>query len=325
MTVSSYDLCLTWNWEYDADFVRLLDRACQSRGLSLLQITPGNLADMVQSLVNEEIAFKTFFDRAADADARFIPIVQWACCHAVHHINPHELACRAWDKVAMHQAISVDMETPFTLILPSYDEQPLLPAIDLASVGQRFIIKPAYGGGGDGVVIEATSLNQVVVARQEFPSQKYLLQAHVTPAQLGSRMAWFRVVYCAGKAYPCWWDNVTHIYVPVISDEEICYHLGPLRRITSSIARLCRLELFSTEITLTPEGRFVIVDYVNDPIDLRLQSKAFDGVPDDIVRDIVECLAELVLSHSSPSEGQDFIRSITPSITGSAPKLAGAG
>jgi hypothetical protein len=50
-------------------------------------------------------------------------------------------------------------------------------------------------------------------------------------------------------------------------------------------------------MTLTPDGRFVIVDYVNDPIDLRLQSKTFDGVPDDIVRDITETLAEFVLIH----------------------------
>jgi hypothetical protein len=61
--------------------------------------------------------------------------------------------------------------------------------------------------------------------------------------------------------------------------------------------------LFSTEITLTPDGRFVIVDYVNDPIDLRLQSKAFDGVPNDIVRDITERLAEFVLTHCPPLVG----------------------
>jgi hypothetical protein len=58
--------------------------------------------------------------------------------------------------------------------------------------------------------------------------------------------------------------------------------------------------LFSTEITLTPDGRFVIVDYVNDPIDLRLQSKALDGVPNDIVLDITDRLAEFVLTHNSP-------------------------
>jgi len=296
--MNRYDLCLTWNWEYDADFVELLDLACKSRGLSLLQITPENLEEMIQSLGKEEITFRTFFDRAADADLRFIPFVEWAGRHPVHHINSHASACRAWDKVAMHQAVSPHTDTPFTLILPSYDEQPVLSEIDLASLGERFIIKPAYGGGGDGVITEATSLDQVLAARQQFPSQRYLLQAHVIPARLGSQMAWFRVIYCTGKVYPCWWDSSTHIYAPVLSDEETRYDLRPLRTITSSIARLCGLELFSTEISLTPDGRFVTIDYVNDPIDLRLQSKAFDGVPDDIVRDITERLAELVLTHS---------------------------
>jgi len=293
----NYDLCLTWNWEYDADFVKLLDLACESHGLSLLQITPENLLDTIRSLANKEITFKIFFDRASDTDPRFVPVVQWACNHAVHYINPHELACRAWDKVAMHQAMSASMDTPFTIVLPSYDEQPLLPAIDLASLGDGFTIKPALGGGGDGVITEATSLSQVLGARQEFPSQRYLLQAQIIPARLGPRMAWFRVTYCVGKVYPCWWDNCTHIYSPVTSDEANSYNLSPLHSMTSSIAQICGLELFSTEITLTPDGRFVIVDYVNDPIDLRLQSKTFDGVPNDIVRDITERLAEFVLTH----------------------------
>jgi len=299
----SYNLCLTWNWEYDADFVKLLDLACQSHGLSLLQITPENLSDTMRSLANKEITFQIFFDRASDTDPRFIPVVQWACNHAVHYINPQELAYRSWDKVAMHQAISASMDTPFTIVLPSYDEQPLLPAIDLASLGDGFTIKPALGGGGDGVITEATSLSQVLVARQEFPSQRYLLQAQIIPARLGPRMAWFRVMYCVGKVYPCWWDNCTHIYAPVTSDEANSYNLSLLHSITSSIAQICGLELFSTEITLTPEGRFIIVDYVNDPIDLRLQSKTFDGVPDDIVRDITERLAEFVLIHHTPSRG----------------------
>jgi hypothetical protein len=241
------------------------------------------------------MTFQVFFDRASDSDTRFLPVVQLARSHVIHQINSHELARRAWDKVAMHQAISVHMDTPFTIILPSYDEQPLLPSIDLASLGMSFIIKPAYGGGGEGVITEATSLNQVLVARQEYSSQKYLLQAHVIPTRLGPRMAWFRVIYCLGKVYPCWWDNCTHIYTPVTSDEEICYNLGLLRSLTFSIARICGLDLFSSEITLTRDGRFVIVDYVNDPIDLRLQSKTFDGVPDDIVRDITNRLADLAL------------------------------
>jgi glutathione synthase/RimK-type ligase-like ATP-grasp enzyme len=257
---------------------------------------------MMQSITDKEIVFHVFFDRASDTDARFIPVAQWACHHVIHHINFHKLAYRAWDKVAMHQLISASMDTPFTLTLPSYDEQPLLSEIDLSSLGERFTIKPAYGGGGDGVINEATTLSQVLIARKEFPNQKYLLQGYIMPTRLGSRMAWFRVIYCAGKVYPCWWDNDTHIYTQVTPDEEACYNLSSLRSIASSIANLCGLTLFSTEIAVTPDGRFVIVDYVNDPIDLRLQSKAFDGVPDAIVKDITERLVELILSRHTPSQ-----------------------
>jgi hypothetical protein len=298
--MSRYDLCLAWNWEHDADFAGFLDGACQTRGLSLLQITPENLAEMMQSLVNREITVNTFFDRASDADPRFSTVVQWACHHVLFHINPHDLACRAWDKIAMHQAISVSMDTPLTLILPSYDEQPVLPEMDLTSLGSSFAIKPARGGGGDGVIMEATALNQVLAARRAFPSHRYLLQTHIVPTQLGPRPAWFRVLYCAGKAYLCWWDNCTHIYTPVTPEEEDGYLLGPLRRFICSIATLCGLDLFSTEMTLTTEGRFVIVDYVNDPIDLRLQSKAPDGVPDEIVRDIAGRLVDFSASRSLP-------------------------
>jgi len=299
----NYDLCLTWSWEYDADFVRLLDLACQSHGLSLFQITPENLLHMMPSISNKKIVSQVFFDRASDADARFIPVVQWACDHIPHHINFHKLACRAWDKVAMHQLISASMDTPLTVILPSYNEQPMLSEINLSSLGESFTIKPAFGGGGDGVINRATTLSQVLFARQEFSSQRYLLQGSIIPACLGFRMAWFRVIYCAGGVYPCWWDNDTHIYAHVTSREENCYNLDSLRSITSSIASLCGLTLFSTEIAITSDGRLVIVDYVNDPIDLRLQSKALDGVPDDLVEDITKRLVELILRYHTPSGG----------------------
>ncbi len=300
--MENYDLCLTWNWKYDADFVGLLNLACRSYGLSLLEITPENLSDMTQSVTSGEIGLRVFFDRASDSDGSFIPVVQWACDRVDHHINFHKLACRAWDKVAMHQIISASLDTPATVTLPPYNEQPFLPEIDLSSLGESFTIKPANGGGGIGVINEATTLSQVLEARQEFPTQRYLLQDYIIPPRFGSRAAWFRVIYCAGEVYPCWWDNDTHIYAHVTSDEEASYDLGSLRSVTSSVANLCGLTLFSSEIAVTSDGRFVVVDYVNDPIDLRLQSKAFDGVPDDIVKDISERLAQLLLTHPTPSQ-----------------------
>lgn len=289
---TAYDLCLAWSWEYDADFVALLDTACRARGLTLLQVTPRNLTQIVDDLTRRQVAFRILLDRASDVDARFFPLVDWACAHATRRINPLEWAVRAWDKAAMHLVfIASGLHAPYTIILPSYEEQPELPPMDLAPLGDTFSIKPAHGSGGVGVINAATSLAQIWSARREFPLDRYLVQAHVVAVSLDSRLAWFRVIYCDGDVYPCWWNACTHRYELVAAVEEAEYCLAPLRDIAIAIARLCKLDLFSTEVALTPDGRFVIVDYVNDPLDLRLQSRTEDGVPDAVVRGIAERLA----------------------------------
>jgi hypothetical protein len=128
-----------------------------------------------------------------------------------------------------------------------------------------------------------------------------LLQALIVPKAIDSRLAWFRVLYCGGGIYPCWWNTRTKIYILLIPAEEEQYNLGSLKEITTSIAQLSGLDLFSTEIALTAEGHYVVVDYVNDQPDLRLQSRAIDGVPDRIVQDIAARITELVSSHFPPA------------------------
>jgi hypothetical protein len=289
-----YDLCLAWNWEHDQGFVRLLDAAFVAKGRTLLQITPGNLDRSLAELASGAISFRAYLDRASEADQRFLPLVDWVRAQGVRSINGYEQARRSCDKAAMHEVLFANVRTPYTIVLPSFQEQPALGPLDLAPLGECFSIKPAHGGGGDGVIIEARSPEEVMAARQQFPADKYLLQTRVRPIRTVQRPAWFRVLYCAGEIYPCWWDMQTHVYAPVTAAEESRYGLLPLRAITETIADVCRLGLFSTEIALTTEAGLVVVDYANDPIDLRLQSQTPEGVPDDIARFVAERLADLV-------------------------------
>jgi hypothetical protein len=298
-----YDLCFAWNWEYDSDFAQLFENACRNKGLSLLQITPDNLESMVQALTSDQLRFQAFLDRASDSDERFLPFVQWAKENAIHRFNRFRIARRASNKVISHyQLIQASLHTPYTIILPAFHDYPDLSPFDLVSLGTSFTIKPAHGGGGLGVITAATSWEQVLMARQEYPDDQYLLQAQVTSAILDGREAWFRVIYCEGIAYPCWWNTHTHIYTPLTTDEMDRYHLHPITNIMTSIENICELDLFSTEIALTLDGLFMVVDYVNDPIDLRLQSKATDGVPDQIVSHIAESLVERVSAMVIPTK-----------------------
>jgi hypothetical protein len=291
--MTHFDLCLPWYWEYDLDFVEMIEQACQEQRVSFLQVKPDNLLEVTTRLYRGELRFGALLDRS-QGDARFEPLTRWARQHFTRRINPAELSAWSEDKATMHlELIQAGLYTPYTILLPPFIDQPIIPEIDLGPLGDTFVIKPALGGGGEGVIMNASSWKEVLQARMEFPQQKYLVQAYVNPLVLDDRTAWFRIFYAAGNCYPCWWDPITHFYATVTPAEVERYALQRLENDTLKIATLCRLDWFSTEIALTTE-QYVVVDYVNDGIDTRLQSKAADGVPDTIMRGIAEQLVKLV-------------------------------
>ena len=294
MTV--FDVAVAWNWDHDAGFIGFFRQACAARSLSLLEITPQNLPAAAEALSAGQLTFRSFMNRAADTDVSFLSLVRWARENGAFRVNPHEQEFYSADKATMHlELISVGLHTPYTIILAPYSEQPQLPILDLSPLGDSFAIKPAMGGGGQGVVLEATNRDQVLQARQQFPDDKYLVQAHVEPKLLDGRPAWFRVIYCVGEVFVSWWPPETHVYHPVTKEDVVRYGLGALYDMAVRIGDVCQLHLFSTEIALTQDDQFLAVDYVNDQIDLRLQSQAVDGVPDAIVQEITGRLAGLVV------------------------------
>jgi hypothetical protein len=289
--MSSFDLCLAWNWEYDTDFVNLLLAACDTLGQTVLQARPDNILEVTSRIMGGADVVGAFFDRASESDPRFSDLAAWAEGQ-VRCFNPPHLARWANDKSTMHlEFIHRGLDTPYTIILPPFSDRQDLPPADLSPLGGSFAIKPAHGGGGEGVVLEASTWGQVLSVRQQFAQEKYLLQAHVTPRLLEGRPAWFRVLFCCGAIYPCWWNPRTHAYRRLTAQESFQHRLRSLREIPARIAQICRLDLFSTEIALTESGSFLVVDYVNDPVDLRLQSCAADGAPDAIVTSIAGRIA----------------------------------
>nr|MDQ3007951.1 hypothetical protein [Chloroflexota bacterium] len=248
-----FDLCLPWYWEYDVDFVQFVEHACHEQGLTLWQITPNDLLESITELYQGENTFRTILDRS-QYDPRFEPIHRWSRQHKVRRINPAEVSAWSEDKATMHlELINAGLHTPYTILLSPFIEQPVLPQMDLSPIGNQFVIKPSNEGGSEGVILGASSLDQILRARMEFPAQKYLIQATVTPRTIHGQPAWFRVFYAAGKTYPCWWHPFTHVFSTVTQQDEHKYELTPLHQITKRIASICKLDWFSTEIALTLE------------------------------------------------------------------------
>lgn len=304
--MTEFDVAVAWNWPHDTTFVGAFRRACEARQMTVLEITPDNLHTVLTEMASGDMTFRAFMNRAADTDARFLELERWAWQKRAFHVNPYIQESYSADKATMHlELISAGVNTPYTIILAPFVQQPQLPPLDLSPLGNSIAIKPAMGGGGFGVVITTTSHDHVQQARQAYPLDKYLVQARVEPAQLDGQPAWFRVIFCTGKVFASWWPPETHIYRPVTKDDVAQHGLGPLYDMALRIGEVCRLHLFSTEIALTQEGKFLAVDYVNDQIDLRPQSQTPDGVPDAIIEDIADRLAELVQKNIRADRSSD--------------------
>ena len=310
-----YDLGLVWNWEYDRAFLGLITAAAQARGLSTLLIDQENLTQTMDLLKNGALQFRCVLDRASDEDERFLPLAallgrkQQAQRQsaAMRVINPYELQRRASDKATMHlEFLSHGLHVPFTIIISPFNHKRELEfsLSELAQLGRPFIIKPANTtGGGIGVVLGAESLKDIIETRQHHKNDKYLLQEKVVPDMLADHRAWFRVFYAFGLVLLCWWDDQTHLYEDVTTDQEEMFGFGQLRTIATTIREICGLDFFSTEVAYTAAKTFVVVDYVNEMCDMRLQSLHTDGVPDRVVQSIVGAMAEFIAEFhpASPS------------------------
>src|SRR3972149_3012517 len=287
------DLAIGWDWEYDRDFVSILDSECNKRGLQSYLIYPYNLDETIGKLSRGELVFKVFIDRASESDSRFIPLLKLLKKKGVTFVNDPALSVRANDKSIMHlEFLTNGLYVPYTIILSSYEDDPQFDESNIHSIGTPFIVKPADGGGGRGVVLGVKTPYEIVKAREKHSKDRYLLQEEIVPVNLKGRKAWFRSFYIYGEIIMCWWDNQAGVYQRITSRAERRYKLKELKKITKKIAEVARINFFSTEIALTKAGRFVVVDYVNDTCDMRLKSTAADGVPDDVVRDIVRELVD---------------------------------
>lgn len=292
--MQEYDFGVSWNWVGDKELTEDLNRICQEHGKTCFIVHGYNLRDTYQKVISDELRIHTFLDRASDSDDDFGVLSLALMEKGTRFINPLSQMLWSKDKARMHlEFITHGLQTPYTQILLPYEDAPLAPDIDLKKLGVPFVIKPAVGGGGVGVVTDAKDASDIIRLRQKEKHVKYLIQEKIIPREIGGRPAWFRVIRAFEKMFPFFWNPETKIYTPLTPADLEREYLLPLLEITKKISTISTLNVFSTEIAQQDSGRYVIVDYVNDPIDLRKQSICKDGVPNEVVTRI----CELIIKH----------------------------
>jgi hypothetical protein len=297
----SYDLILPYDWIYDQPFVALLQRQMNEDGLRLAAINPPLLPATIEMALDGRLAAGAFLDRASDTSPAFQPLQDWAIAHVPLVLNPPDRCRHIWIKTHLHwRFIEAGLHAPYTLYIAAYARQPELDkALDLKSLGQPFSIKPDWGGGGYGVVTQAFGLEDLLQVRQKLPDDDLILQEHIEPVMIGGRRAWFRILYACGKIFPMWWDDKTRRFGEAVDAQAAeATNLKPLWEISRKAAEISGIDLFSTEVALTADGRFVVVDYVNDPVDLRFQPHAHEGMPQPVAAAIAAAISRRVQANA---------------------------
>ncbi len=295
-----------WDWEYDDNFIARLGRACAARSVRFLEFHESRIEEFTDLLETGAFCNSMVFDRVSDVMPGLLLYLLRLRENGSWVINDPEGMNWCKDKATMHlELLSAGVRVPYGVVISTEDhpEQMAIMEMSPERLGTPFVIKPAVGGGGDGVVLNACSPQDVYEYFRRLGRCKVVLQRRILPQRLGTKRGWFRVFWVLGEIHPCWWDDHTHVYEPLSMEDERLYNLEELRAITALIAQVSGMDLFTTELAMDDDSMLVAVDFVNEMPDLRPQSVHRDGVPDALLERIAERLADHAAGANMPGKG----------------------
>ena len=290
-----YDVALAYVHDYFSSRVREL---CGQFDLSFFLVEPVWVEDFLRKHQVNEIKARVLIDMASDAyqpDDPYFTLAREVKRAGGYVIDDPETGAIMGHKAKFHtMLVEQHVPVPETIIV-TRDAVSSFRMTDevIEQLGIPFVVKPAWGSGRQGVILEGRSKADLHRSAEASPhSDAFLLQRKVVPKSLEGRVAWFRMFHVFGEVIPCWWHPMTGQYQLLTPLEERRFKLGALTKITKDIARVSKINFFSTEITLAEDGRFFTIDYLNTECDMSAKSFWPSGVPDELARHVAWLLVE---------------------------------
>lgn len=228
-------------------------------------------------------------------DEVFHRLIRLASQRNVQVIDHPDRALEAFDKARLHPRLeAAGIKVPYTVLVSAREAATFkLTDEQRSALDASFVIKPAMGYGRKGLVMDATSEQDIQRSMAGFANDYYLFQKNIVPRSLNGGPAYFRVFYVFGSIWCLWWNCFTDQYRVVTPHEANEFELKPLEETVRQIAALTGMTFFSSEIAQTEADEFVVIDYVNDQCHMLSQSASPQmGVPDDVVAAIARRLVE---------------------------------
>lgn len=304
--MQKYDLALIFCGNKDEAIVKWFRKESALRGLKFLWVNEHNAPDILSKIESHKLEIHFLVDNESNyynPDDLYLKICYSVKDHNGMVVEDPDKARSYADKSITHFDLeNANIPVPYTVVIRNWQPDDFVLKKDqLKRLGRPFIIKPAKGFGQKGVVKDASGdLKQIAEARHFNRGDNFLLQEKIVPLMFGSMPAWFRVYYLFGEIIPCFWNHENGQYRHVSLRELHRFHLLPLARIVSEIARIVNMNFFSSEIAITGKGkekRFVVIDYVNDQCELCVRPSKIAGPVPEVVQHIAETFVEQAWKH----------------------------
>ena len=289
----SYDIVLATPFPNYNFFAHKMRELCGQNNLTFFFCNDTWVNEFYQKLESREVEAKVLLDMTANQTLETDPYVRLAKevkRRGGYVIDDPDITAVSAHKGHLHnRLVENGVPVPDTVVVPREEiETYRLDDQTKARIGVPYVVKPAWGDSGVGVVVDARSEDALLWSAEQAPNaDAFLIQKRLQPRNLGTHVAWFRMFHICREVIPCWWNPISHDYQMVTPGEIKTYHLRPLRRIMRDIARVSRMKKFTSEICLHEDGKFYAVDYVNADPDMNPRSFYANGVPDEVVRHIV--------------------------------------
>jgi len=294
-----YDIALSFTQEFFSSRVREL---CGQFDLSFFLVEPIWAYDFVRKLQEDEVRVRVLIDMGSDAfepDNLYFLLAQEVKRTGGYVINDPDYAKVAAHKGLVHEMlVQGGVPVPETVIVKRSELERFRLTDEIkAYVGMPFVVKPGWGGGALGVILDGHSEADLLKsAKMAAGSDSFLIQRRLYPKTLEGHIGWFRGIHIFGQVIPCWWEPPANQYQVITPLQERLYKLRPITKIVKDIGRVTKTKFFSTEVALNRDDKFLAVDYVNTGPDMHPKSFWPTGVPDEVVRHVAWSLVDHAMS-----------------------------
>lgn len=277
-----FDLGVSWNWQLDSEFVQGLNDEALKQGLKPYLLHAFNFYRSLRDITEDNISFRFFLDRTLDDGSPLSKVCDFLKTKGFNFINHPDDVAKSLDTAATHlEFVNNKIPVPRAAFLNPKDGESLEGKI--RRIPRPFVVKFSDNSFGKTVSLEAGSLDDVLKLRARYGNISCFAQERINPAFLGNKLSTFKVIYCLGEIFPCWWHFLSHNYDVVSAADSDKFGLSMLTEIAGNIARVSKLNFFTADMVRDSRNNFFVVNYADAWPDMRKKAKFSDGVPEAVV------------------------------------------